>query len=71
VNVIWEWLDHICLETTNRDAKINIRMKQEALEAYREPFPGEIDRGLVVRQRPANDAGNRLRRDSGDRTLAW
>ncbi|WP_245582010.1 hypothetical protein [Phyllobacterium phragmitis] len=30
VNVIRGWLDHVSLDTTNRDAEINIKMKQEA-----------------------------------------
>ena len=33
VNVIRGWLGHVSLETTNRYAEINIKMKQEALEA--------------------------------------
>lgn len=33
VNVIRGWLGHVSLDTTNRYAEINIKMKQEALEA--------------------------------------
>jgi site-specific recombinase XerD len=32
VNVIRAWLGHVGLETTNRYAEINVRMKQKALE---------------------------------------
>jgi integrase/recombinase XerD len=37
VNVIRGWLGHVSLDTTNRYAEINIRMKQEALDACRVP----------------------------------
>jgi integrase/recombinase XerD len=37
VNVIRGWLGHVSLETTNRYAEINVRMKQEALEACKAP----------------------------------
>ena len=37
VNVIRGWLGHVSLDTTNRYAEINIRMKQEALEACQPP----------------------------------
>jgi len=37
VNVIRGWLGHVSLDTTNRYAEINIRMKQEALEACQAP----------------------------------
>jgi len=37
VNVIRGWLGHVSLDTTNRYAEINIRMKQEALEACQIP----------------------------------
>jgi site-specific recombinase XerD len=37
VNVIRGWLGHVSLDTTNRYAEINIRMKQEALEACQLP----------------------------------
>jgi integrase/recombinase XerD len=37
VNVIRGWLGHVSLDTTNRYAEINIRMKQEALDACRLP----------------------------------
>lgn len=47
VNVIRAWLGHVSLETTNRYAEINIRMKEEALEKCEPPlsssaaFPGK------------------------------
>ena len=37
VNVIRAWLGHVGLETTNRYAEINLRMKQKALEACHPP----------------------------------
>jgi site-specific recombinase XerD len=37
VNVIRAWLGHVSLETTNRYAEINLRMKQKALEACQPP----------------------------------
>lgn len=37
VNVIRGWLGHVSLETTNRYAEINLRMKQAALEAIQSP----------------------------------
>lgn len=37
VNVIRAWLGHVGLETTNRYAEINLRMKQKALEACQPP----------------------------------
>jgi site-specific recombinase XerD len=37
LNVISGWLGHASLETTNRYAEINLRMKQEALEACQPP----------------------------------
>lgn len=37
VNVIRGWLGHVSLETTNRYAEINLRMKQAALRACRPP----------------------------------
>jgi len=37
VNVIRGWLGHVSLDTTNRYAEINIRMKQEALDACQLP----------------------------------
>ena len=37
VNVIRAWLGHVRLETTNRYAEINLRLKQKALEACRPP----------------------------------
>jgi site-specific recombinase XerD len=37
VNVIRGWLGHVSLETTNRYAEINLRMKQAALQAIQSP----------------------------------
>ena len=37
VNVIRGWLGHVSLETTNRYAEINIRMKEAALQACQPP----------------------------------
>jgi integrase/recombinase XerD len=37
LNVIRAWLGHVSLETTNRYAEINLRMKQEALEICQPP----------------------------------
>jgi len=37
-NVIRGWLGHVSLETTNRYAEINLRMKQKALEICQPPF---------------------------------
>jgi site-specific recombinase XerD len=37
VNVIRGWLGHADLSTTNRDAEINTRTKQEALRALQPP----------------------------------
>lgn len=37
VNVIRGWMGHVSLETTNRYAEINLRMKQKALEACAPP----------------------------------
>ena len=37
VNVIRAWLGHVSLETTNRYAEINLRIKAEALEACAPP----------------------------------
>jgi integrase/recombinase XerD len=37
VNVIRGWLGHVSLETTNRYAEINLRMKQAALQACQPP----------------------------------
>ena len=42
-NVIRGWLGHVGLETTNRYAEINIRMKQKALEACQPPAPGKSE----------------------------
>jgi len=39
-NVIRGWLGHVCLETTNRYAEINLRMKQKAVEACQPPVSG-------------------------------
>jgi len=38
VNVIRAWLGHVSLETTNRYAEINMRMKEAALETCRPPI---------------------------------
>ena len=38
VNVIRGWLGHVSLETTNRYAQINIRMKEEALRICEPPY---------------------------------
>jgi integrase/recombinase XerD len=42
VNVIRGWLGHVSLDTTNRYAEINIKMKQEALEACRPPLGSSV-----------------------------
>lgn len=42
-NVIRGWLGHVGLETTNRYAEINIRMKQKALEACQPPIAGNSE----------------------------
>jgi len=42
VNVIRSWLGHVGLDTTNRYAEINIRMKQEALEACQPPSTSSV-----------------------------
>jgi len=42
VNVIRGWLGHVSLDTTNRYAEINIRMKQEALEACQLPSTSSV-----------------------------
>jgi site-specific recombinase XerD len=47
VNVIRAWLGHVSLETTNRYAEINLRMKQKALEACQPPV------GNCLATRPA------------------
>ena len=39
VNVIRAWLGHVSLDTTNRYAEINTRMKQAALQACQPPVP--------------------------------
>jgi len=41
-NVIRGWLGHVSLDTTNRYAEINIRMKQEALEACQLPSTSSV-----------------------------
>lgn len=38
VNVIRGWLGHVSLETTNRYAEINMRMKEEAMKACQPPI---------------------------------
>jgi len=42
VNVIRGWLGHVSLDTTNRYAEINIKMKQEALEACSPPSSSSV-----------------------------
>jgi integrase/recombinase XerD len=42
VNVIRGWLGHVSLDTTNRYAEINIRMKQEALEVCQAPSTSSV-----------------------------
>ena len=42
VNVIRGWLGHVSLDTTNRYAEINIRMKQEAVEACQPPSTSSV-----------------------------
>jgi site-specific recombinase XerD len=42
VNVIRGWLGHVSLDTTNRYAEINIRMKQEALDACQPPSTSSV-----------------------------
>ncbi|WP_432284875.1 tyrosine-type recombinase/integrase [Aminobacter sp. BA135] len=42
VNVIRGWLGHVSLDTTNRYAEINIKMKQEALEACQVPSTSSV-----------------------------
>lgn len=41
VNVIRGWLGHVSLDTTNRYAEINMRMKEEAMKACRPPTSNE------------------------------
>jgi len=43
VNVIRAWLGHVSLETTNRYAEINLRMKAQALEACEPPMSASAD----------------------------
>jgi integrase/recombinase XerD len=42
VNVIRGWLGHVSLDTTNRYAEINIRMKREALDACQPPSTSSV-----------------------------
>ena len=42
-NVIRGWLGHVSLETTNRYAEINLRMKQAALEMCQPPLSGSSE----------------------------
>jgi len=42
VNVIRGWLGHVSLDTTNRYAEINIRAKEEALQACDPPLSAEF-----------------------------
>lgn len=46
VNVIRGWLGHVSLETTNRYAEINIRMKEAALQACQPPASASSDASL-------------------------
>jgi integrase/recombinase XerD len=43
VNVIRGWLGHVSLETTNRYAEINLRMKEAALQACQPPVSGSSE----------------------------
>ncbi len=43
VNVIRAWLGHVSLETTNRYAEINLRMKAQALEVCEPPWSVSAD----------------------------
>jgi site-specific recombinase XerD len=43
VNVIRGWLGHVSLETTNRYAEINLRMKQAALAAVQAPTSASLE----------------------------
>lgn len=55
VNVIRGWLGHVSLETTNRYAEINLRMKQAALEAIQAPTSASLQgcrREPVWREEP-------------------
>jgi len=45
VNVIRGWLGHVSLETTNRYAEINIRMKEAALNACQPPASASLEAG--------------------------
>ena len=47
VNVIRGWLGHVSLDTTNRYAEINIRMKQEALEVCQAPSTSSVGPPLI------------------------
>ena len=47
VNVIRGWLGHVSLDTTNRYAEINIRAKEEALQACDPPLVAEFPRKAV------------------------
>lgn len=46
VNVIRGWLGHASLETTNRYAEINLRMKEAALQACQPPASATSEAGL-------------------------
>lgn len=43
VNVIRGWLGHVSLETTNRYAEINLRMKEAALQACQPPGSASLE----------------------------
>jgi len=45
VNVIRGWLGHVSLETTNRYAEINLRMKEAALQACQPPASASSEAG--------------------------
>ena len=55
VNVIRGWLGHVSLETTNRYAEINLRMKEAALQACQPP-PSASSEGMPAK---AHLAGRR------------
>ena len=59
VNVIRAWLGHVSLETTNRYAEINLRMKAEALQCCEPP----------ISLSPVSPQGSKWRDDSA--LLQW
>ena len=46
-NVIRGWLGHVSLETTNRYAEINLRMKEAALQACQPPVSASSEACLL------------------------